>query len=110
MGLMDRLLGRKPAERSFNPFLPGDFPEWGRVGSLMFPFGGLHTTYTGKQEDIAGDFSGLVNGAYRRNGVTEYLVWLTMAKLPETRARRLAETLAALTVGRKWAQRKLVPR
>jgi hypothetical protein len=37
----------------------------------------------------------------------EYLVWLTMAKLPETRARRLAETLAALKAGRKWAQRKL---
>lgn len=37
----------------------------------------------------------------------EYLVWLTMAKLPETRARRLKETLAALKAGRKWAQRKL---
>ena len=39
----------------------------------------------------------------------EYLVWLTMAKLPETRARRLAETLAALAAGKKWAQRKLQP-
>lgn len=38
----------------------------------------------------------------------EYLVWLTMAKLPQTRTRRLNETLAALTAGRKWAQRKLV--
>ena len=37
----------------------------------------------------------------------EYLVWLTTAKLPETRARRLKETLAALAAGRKWAQRKL---
>lgn len=36
----------------------------------------------------------------------EYLVWLTTAKRPETRARRLAETLAALRSGRKWAQRK----
>lgn len=36
----------------------------------------------------------------------EYLVWLTTAKLPETRARRLAETLAALSLGVKWAQRK----
>lgn len=36
----------------------------------------------------------------------EYLVWLTTAKRPETRARRLAETLAALESGRKWAQRK----
>jgi uncharacterized protein YdeI (YjbR/CyaY-like superfamily) len=37
----------------------------------------------------------------------EYLVWLSTAKQPETRARRLSETLAALTNGRKWAQRKL---
>jgi hypothetical protein len=37
----------------------------------------------------------------------EYIVWLTMAKQPETRARRLKETLAALAKGRKWAQRKL---
>ncbi len=37
----------------------------------------------------------------------EYLVWLTTAKRPETRERRLTETLAALAAGRKWAQRKL---
>jgi hypothetical protein len=37
----------------------------------------------------------------------EYLVWLSTAKRPETRARRLKETLAALAGGRKWAQRKL---
>jgi len=36
----------------------------------------------------------------------EYIVWLTFAKPPETRARRLKETLAALANGRKWAQRK----
>ncbi len=35
----------------------------------------------------------------------EYLVWLSTAKRPETQERRLAETLAALTRGRKWAQR-----
>ncbi len=35
----------------------------------------------------------------------EYLVWLTTAKREETRARRLAQTLAALAAGRKWAQR-----
>ena len=35
----------------------------------------------------------------------EYLVWLSSAKLPETRARRLAETLAAVATGRKWAAR-----
>jgi uncharacterized protein YdeI (YjbR/CyaY-like superfamily) len=37
----------------------------------------------------------------------EYIVWLTMAKLPETQARRLKETLAALKARKKWAQRKL---
>lgn len=36
----------------------------------------------------------------------EYLVWLTTAKRQETRARRLAETLAALEDGRKWLHRK----
>lgn len=36
----------------------------------------------------------------------EYLVWLTMAKRPETRERRLKETLAALARGRRWVQRK----
>lgn len=38
----------------------------------------------------------------------EYLVWLTMAKRPETRDQRLKQTLAALSRGRKWAQRKQV--
>ena len=36
----------------------------------------------------------------------EYLVWLSTAKRDETRAKRLAQTLAALAAGRKWAQRK----
>ncbi|MBN8245993.1 MAG: YdeI/OmpD-associated family protein [Verrucomicrobia bacterium] len=36
----------------------------------------------------------------------EYLVWLSTAKRPETRERRLKETLAALSRGQKWAQRK----
>lgn len=36
----------------------------------------------------------------------EYLVWLSTAKLSETRERRLKETLAALAKGNKWAQRK----
>ena len=36
----------------------------------------------------------------------EYIVWLATAKRPETQARRLKETLAALASGRKWAQRK----
>jgi len=36
----------------------------------------------------------------------EYIIWLTTAKRPETREKRLVETLAALAAGRKWAQRK----
>ena len=40
----------------------------------------------------------------------EYLVWLTTAKRPETRARRLTETLATLAAGRQLAQRKLTQR
>jgi len=36
----------------------------------------------------------------------EYIVWLTVAKQPETRERRLKETLAALAKGRKWIDRK----
>ena len=39
----------------------------------------------------------------------EYLVWLTTAKRPATRARRVRETLAALAGGRKWARRKAPP-
>ena len=38
----------------------------------------------------------------------EYINSLTTAKRPETRARRLAETLAAVTAGRKYTERKLV--
>ena len=37
----------------------------------------------------------------------EWLVWVSTAKRDETRARRLAETLAALALGRKWIDRKM---
>ena len=37
----------------------------------------------------------------------EWLVWVSTAKRDETRARRLAETLAALALGRKWIERKM---
>ncbi len=36
----------------------------------------------------------------------EYLVWLSTAKQPETRERRLRQTLAALAKGYKWIDRK----
>lgn len=38
----------------------------------------------------------------------EYIVWLATAKREETRAKRLAEAIAALVAGRKWAQRRLL--
>ena len=37
----------------------------------------------------------------------EWLVWLSTAKRDETRARRMADTLAALGSGRKWFARKM---
>lgn len=46
-------------------------------------------------------FAGLAP-TYRR----EYLVWLTSAKRPETRAARLRKTLDALRQGRKWADHR----
>jgi uncharacterized protein YdeI (YjbR/CyaY-like superfamily) len=55
-----------------------------------------------KQNRAAAEFFRSLAPTYQR----EYIVWLTFAKRPETRARRLAETLKALAKGRKWAQRK----
>jgi hypothetical protein len=57
-----------------------------------------------KQNRAAAEFFRKLKPTYHR----EYFVWLSMAKRSETRARRLAETLAALAAGRKWAQRKQV--
>jgi hypothetical protein len=36
----------------------------------------------------------------------EFIIWLSTAKRPETRASRLKQTLAALTTGKKWIDRK----
>ena len=36
----------------------------------------------------------------------EYLIWVGTAKREETRARRLAETLAAISSGRKWGDHR----
>jgi len=36
----------------------------------------------------------------------EYIVWNTFSKLQETKDKRLEETIAALSLGRKWAQRR----
>jgi hypothetical protein len=54
-----------------------------------------------KQNRAAAEYFRKLAPTYQR----EYLGWVSMAKRPETRARRLAETLAALSAGRKWAQR-----
>ena len=56
-----------------------------------------------QHRQAAGNFQKLSPSCQR-----EYLVWLASAKLPETRARRLQETLAALQKGRRWALRKAV--
>jgi hypothetical protein len=57
-----------------------------------------------KKNKAAVEFFHSLAPTYQR----EYIVWLTFAKLPETKARRLKETLIALANGRKWAHRKLV--
>jgi len=57
-----------------------------------------------KKNKAAAKFFALLAPTYQR----EYIMWLTSAKLPETQARRLKETLAALAGGLKWAQRKRV--
>src|SRR5688572_29943424 len=70
---------------------------------------GSHSRREGRHRGVAGNgrlrtaegFRKLSRGCQR-----EYNVWLTTAKRPETKARRLKETLAALVRGRKWAQRK----
>ncbi|MEO7319933.1 MAG: YdeI/OmpD-associated family protein [Chthoniobacteraceae bacterium] len=36
----------------------------------------------------------------------EYIIWVTVAKRPETREKRLVQTLAALATGRKWIDRR----
>lgn len=55
-----------------------------------------------RQHRVAAEYFRSLAPTYQR----EYLVWLTTAKRPETRARRLKETLAALKAGRKWIDRK----
>jgi hypothetical protein len=56
-----------------------------------------------KSHRAAATFFASLPPTYQR----EYLVWLTTAKREETREQRLAQALAALAAGRKWAQRKL---
>jgi len=55
-----------------------------------------------KKNKAAAAFFDQLKPTYQR----EYKVWVGMAKQPDTIARRLEETLRALTAGKKWAQRK----
>lgn len=57
-----------------------------------------------KRNRVAAEFFHSLKPTYQR----EYLVWVSTAKQLDTRERRLKDTLAALTAGRKWAQRKQV--
>jgi hypothetical protein len=68
-----------------------------------FPMPDYFAKALGKNKTAAKCFASFAP-TYQR----EYIQWLTSARLPETRARRLKETLAALAVGRKWMQRKQV--
>lgn len=55
-----------------------------------------------KKDRAAAAFFETLKPTYQR----EYIAWNTFAKLPETKAKRLAETMAALAAGKKWAQRR----
>lgn len=55
-----------------------------------------------KQHKAAAAFFESLKPTYQR----EYIAWVTFAKLPETQAKRLHETLRALAAGKKWAQRR----
>lgn len=55
-----------------------------------------------KKNKKAAAFFETLRPTYQR----EYKVWMSTAKQPETIARRLAETLQALSRGKKWAQRR----
>jgi len=55
-----------------------------------------------KKDKKAAAFFETLRPTYQR----EYKMWISTAKQPETIAKRLAETLRALSRGKKWAQRR----
>jgi len=55
-----------------------------------------------KKDKKAAAFFESLKPTYQR----EYKVWISTAKQPKTIAKRLAETLRALSRGKKWAQRR----
>ena len=55
-----------------------------------------------KKDKKAAAFFETLKPTYQR----EYKVWISTAKQPKTIAKRLAETLRALSRGKKWAQRR----
>jgi len=96
-----RALLRAAVELDADPMLP-PAPKVKRAPWPMPDF--FKKALSAKQNHSAAEFFRKLKPTYQR----EYLGWLSLAKSPETRARRLAETLAALAAGRKWAQRKQV--
>jgi hypothetical protein len=94
-----RALFRAAVELDADPMVP-PVPKSKRKAWPMPGF--FKTALAEKRNRAAAECFKKLAPTYQR----EYLGWLTMAKLPETRARRLAETLRALAAGRKWAQRK----
>lgn len=52
-------------ERSFGY----DYPDMVTFNGVTYPLSGLQQTLTGTKEEIEGDFVGLVQGAYQRNGI-----------------------------------------
>ncbi len=59
---------KREAERD-HPLSLDEFAKYFSYNNLQYPFVGLNQTIKGDRESIAGDFAGLVAGAYRQNGV-----------------------------------------
>jgi hypothetical protein len=88
-------------ELDLDPAIP-PAPKVRRQEWLMPKF--FKSALAQRRNRAAADFFRRLAPTYRR----EYVLWLTVAKRPETRERRLKETLSALAAGRKWAQRKAI--
>jgi hypothetical protein len=79
-----------------------DVPPAPKVQRAPWPIPDFFAAALKKNKKAAAAFASFAP-TYQR----EYIVWLTTAKREETRAQRLAQTLQALTAGRKWIDRKL---
>jgi hypothetical protein len=77
-----------------------DIPPAPKVQREPWPVPDFFAQALKKNRAAASGFAKLSMSSQR-----EYLVWVSGAKREETRARRVAETLAAVSAGRKWANR-----